>query len=421
MATVAIIAIGSRGDVAPLTGVGTRLRQAGHRVIVVAYQVFVDLVTSCGLEFRGLADDLDDTSTDLSDVSARDAAKAMATFLSPAGMRTLGDQVLAAVRDEPLDALLLSPFAELAGHPLAEALAVPAIGVRLQPFSATAEYPPAVLGAWNARRLGNRSAARIGESVIDGLYGKTINHFRAQLGLPRTSARSLRRRRTDTRWPILYGYSPTLLPRPSDWRPGIEVVGYWWPAHPRGWQPPAELVDFLDDGPPPVMIGFGSTVNSAAEAQKLSTLVAQAVRRAGTRAVIQAGWAGLDVSGDDVIAVDDVPHDWLFARAAAVVHHGGAGTAAAGLRAGVPAIAVPAAYGDQPFWARRLFTLGVSPEPIPQRRLSIENLSAALRDVLSESDFRDNAARMAVALAGEDGAGRVLAALTDKFADSADR
>lgn len=409
MATIAIIAIGSRGDVAPLTGVGVRLRQAGHRVIVVAFQAFAELVMGCGLEFRGLAEELADTSADLSDVSARQAAKAMAAFLSPRGMRMLGDRVLAAVRDEPVDALLLSPFAELAGHPLADALAVPGIGVRLQPFSATADHPPAVLGAWSAGRFGNRATARIGEAMIDGLYGKAVNHFRAQLGLPTAPARALRRRRTDARWPILYGYSPMVLPRPADWRPGIDVVGYWWPERATGWQPPTELVEFLDAGPPPVVIGFGSTVNSRAEAQKLSALVAQAVRGAGARAVIQAGWAGLDFSGDDVIAVGEVPHDWLFAQAAAVVHHCGAGTAAAGLRAGVPSIAAPGPYGDQSFWARRLFDLGVSPPPIPQRRLSADNLGEAIHAVLSDNSFGDQAAKMAAAIAAEDGAGRVLA------------
>ncbi|WP_135453099.1 glycosyltransferase [Mycobacterium sp. DL99] len=411
MATIAIIAIGSRGDVAPLTGVGARLQRVGHRVIVVAYQAFAELVTGCGLEIRGLAEELADTSADLSDVSARQAAKAMAAFLSPRGMRMLGDRVLAAVRDEPVDALLLSPFAELAGHPLADALAVPGIGVRLQPFSATADHPPAVLGAWSAGRFGNRATARIGEAMIDGLYGKAVNHFRAQLGLPAAPARALRRRRTDARWPILYGYSTMVLPRPADWRPGIDVVGYWWPERATGWQPPTELVEFLDAGPPPVVIGFGSTVNSRAEAQKLSTLVAQAVRGAGARAVIQAGWAGLDFSGDDVIAVGEVPHDWLFAQAAAVVHHCGAGTAAAGLRAGVPSIAAPGPYGDQSFWARRLFDLGVSPPPIPQRRLSADNLGEAIHAVLSDNSFGDQAAKMAAAIAAEDGAGRVLAAV----------
>ncbi|MHC9291624.1 glycosyltransferase [Mycobacterium sp. LTG2003] len=404
MAAIGIIAIGSRGDVAPLTGLGVRLQEAGHRVIVVAYAAFADLVTTCGLEFRGL----DDSAADLSDVSPRQAAKAMAAFLAPSGMRTLGEDVLAALRDEPLDLLMLSPFAEPVGHPLAEALDIPSVGVRLQPMSATADYPPAVLGAWSAGRYGNRSAARLGEVVIDRLYNKTINGFRAEVGLPKASARALRRRRTEAHWPILYGYSPTVLPRPADWRPGIDVVGYWWPPRPAGWQPPTELFDFLQAGPAPVAIGFGSTVNSKAEAERLSVLVTQAVRAAGVRGVIQAGWAGLDVSGDDVIAVGDVPHDWLFPHATAVVHHCGAGTAAAGLRAGVPTVPVPAAYGDQPFWARRLYELGVGPAPISQRRLTVDALAAAIHEALSQSRFKDNVRRLADALDAEDGAGKVV-------------
>ncbi|MGV0741445.1 glycosyltransferase [Mycolicibacterium sp. XJ870] len=407
MTTIGIVAIGSRGDVAPLTGLGVRLQHAGHRVIVVAYAAFGDLITDCGLEFRPL----DDGATDLSDVSARDAAKGLAMFFSPNGMRGLGDQVLAALRDEPLDALLLSPFAEIAGHPLAEAKRIPSIGLRLQPFSATGAYPPTVLGAWSAGRYGNRAAARFGEAVIDRLYGKTVNSFRADLGLSKASARRLRRRRTESRWPILYGYSPSVVPRPDDWRPGIDVVGYWWPARPIGWQPATDLVAFLDAGPAPVVVGFGSTVNSTAEAQRLSALVLQAVRAAGVRAVIQAGWAELDASGDDVISVGEVPHDWLFARASAVVHHCGAGTAAAGLRAGVPTVAVPAAYGDQPFWARRLSELGVSPAPISQRRLTAENLGASIRAALSINVFRDRAGRLAAQLAVEDGTERVLDAV----------
>ena len=409
MTTIAIIAIGSRGDVAPLTGVGVRLRQAGHRVIVVAFQAFADLVTGCGLEFRGLDDGLEDDTAELSDVSARQAAQAMAAFLSPRGMRKLGDDVLAAVGDERLDALLLSPFAELVGHPLAEALAIPSIGVRLQPMSATADYPPALLGAWTAGRHGNRAAARIGESMIDGLYGRTANHFREQLGLSKRAARLLRRQRTDAGWPILYGYSSAVLPRPSDWRTGIDVVGYWWPARPSGWQPPAELVKFLDAGPPPVVIGFGSTVNSRAAAEKMSAVVTQAVRIAGTRAVIQEGWSGLDAHGEDVLVIGDVPHDWLFPRASAVVHHCGAGTTAAGLRAGVPTIAAPAGFGDQPFWARRLFELGVSPPPLRQNHLNPDSLGAAIRMTLSNNTFRDCANSLATRISTEDGEGTVAA------------
>lgn len=409
MATVAIIAIGSRGDVAPLTGIGVRLMQAGHRVVVAGYALFSQFITGCGLEFRPI--DLDDDA-DLSDVSPTDAIRGLAAFLSPGGMRRLGAGILAALDSEPLDVLMLSPFAELVGHPLAEALGVPSVGLRLQPLSATADYPPAVLGAWSAGRFGNRAAARWGERLIDRIYCKTANGFRNELGLPTASMRRLRDKRTASRWPILYGYSPTVQPRPVDWRPGIEVVGYWWPAQAAGWEPPADLVRFLDAGPAPVVVGFGSTVNSAAAAERISRLVRDALRAAGMRGVIQSGWAGLTGSGDDVIGVGEVPHDWLFARAAAVVHHCGAGTAAAGLRAGVPAIAVPN-LGDQPFWAHRLTALGVSSAAIPYRRLTADHLAEAIRMTLSDCRYRDKARQVADRIKAEDGAARVLAVVNE--------
>jgi len=140
----------------------------------------------------------------------------------------------------------------------------------------------------------------------------------------------------------------------------------WWPATDPHWTPPPELTGFLDAGPPPVLITFGSMAVLDAS---LPTLIGTALRRAGVRAIVQAGWGGLRVgddgvravSDDGVRAVGDVPHDWLLPRVAAVVHHAGAGTTAAGLRAGVPAVTVPL-IADQPFWAARLTRLGVAAE-----------------------------------------------------------
>jgi sterol 3beta-glucosyltransferase len=400
---VVIAVIGSRGEVAPMTGIGARLRDAGHEVTLAAYAEFGDLVRSSGLKFR----EIDPARVDGSDVNP---LAGLRDFFAPSGQRAIGDRMIAVLRDEPTDVLLLSPLAELAGHPLAEAKDVPSIGVRLQPLSATVEYPPAVLGSWTAGSRFNKASSNAGAWMIDRLYASTVAGFRNELGLPKMSASQQRCARTEAEWQILHGYSPEVLPRPQDWRPGLDVVGYWWPARPTQWQPPDELVAFLDNGPAPVFVGFGSMMKTKAAAERISTTVVDALRAAETRGVIQAGWAGLDVSGDGVLTIGDVPHDWLFDRVAAAVHHCGAGTAAAGLRAGVPTVGVPA-MGDQPFWARRLSDLGVSSATIPQRRLNAELLSAAIRVALNDSTIRDNAERLASRIAAEDGAGRVLDAV----------
>jgi UDP:flavonoid glycosyltransferase YjiC (YdhE family) len=403
LSTVAIAAVGSRGDVAPLTGVGVALREAGHRVVVTAYTPFSDLITACGLEFRELPADF----TPGADAGVSPKA-ALATMFTPRGVRDSGRTVLDALRDVPADVLLLSPLSELAGHPFAEAMGIPSLGVRMQPFSATAAYPPAVLGAWSAGSVGNRMAANAGAWTIDHLYGGVVAGFRRDLGLPKRSTRALRRYRSDANWPILHGYSPIVLPRPDDWRPGLDVVGYWWPA-PTGWQPPQTLTDFLAAGPAPVFIGLGSTVVTERRAGELTDLIADALGQAGVRGVVQSGWAGLDVLGDDVLTIGDAPHDWLFPRMAAVAHHCGAGTSAAALRAGVPTIALPGPAGDQPFWARRLHQLGATAAPIPQRKLTADGLAAAIRTAVTDHQIRDTTRQLAGRIENADGAAYVVA------------
>ncbi|MBB5168378.1 glycosyltransferase [Mycobacterium sp. AZCC_0083] len=405
MSTVAIAAIGSRGDVAPLTGVGVALREAGNRVVVAAYTPFADLITGCGLDFRELPADFT-PGAENADVSPRAALAAMFT---PRGVRDTGQSILNALHDVPADVLLLPPLSELAGHPLAEAMGIPSVGVRMQPLSATAAYPPTVLGAWSAGTRGNRLAANASAWIIDRLYGGVVAGFRRDLGLPKLSTRALRRQRSGANWPILHGYSPIVLPRPADWRANLEVVGYWRQAPTAGWQPPQALIDFLAAGSAPVFIGFGSTVVTERRAERLADIIADGLRQAGMRGVVQSGWAGLDVSGDDVLTIGEAPHDWLFPRMAAVAHHCGAGTTAATLRAGLPTIPLPGPAGDQPFWARRLHELGASAAPIAQRKLTADRLADAIRAAVTDSQLRDTARQLAVRIADEDGAARVVA------------
>ncbi|MHB1594835.1 MAG: glycosyltransferase [Streptosporangiaceae bacterium] len=189
------------------------------------------------------------------------------------------------------------------------------------------------------------------------------------------------------------------------------MAGYWWPQHPANWTPPADLERFLAAGPPPVVVGFGS--RNPADAARLTGIVSAARRMAGVRMVVQAGWANLGsalAADDDVIVIAEAPHDWLFPRMADVVHHAGAGTAAAGLRAGVPTVSVPM-ITDQPFWASRIAALGAGPKAIPYNSLSAESLAAAIKDAVSHDSYRTRARHVAEQLAGEDGTLPVLRAL----------
>jgi sterol 3beta-glucosyltransferase len=414
MSRVLVIAVGSHGDVAPLTGVGVALQHAGHEVTVAAYTPFADMITRCGLGFRELPAELY-LAADGAEVSPM---RGLAAFASPKGMRALGNDILTAVADEPADIVLLSPFAEMAGHPLAEARDIPSLGVRLQPLSASANYPPSVLGAWSAGAFGNRAAADAGAWSVDRLYGGVVAEFRRQLGLPRVAARLLRKRRTAAQWPVLHGYSPLVAPRPRDWRPGLDVTGYWWPATNDAWKAPTALTDFLAGGPTPLFIGFGSMLTTPSRAQQLSDIVRRAAQQAGVRAIVQAGWTSLHVVDDTMLTIGEAPHDWLFPQVITVAHHCGAGTTAAGLRAGVPTIALPA-FGDGPFWASRITQLGVNAATINLRNLTADRLADAMRVAVNNPQLRDKAGQLSKRITAEDGAAQVVSLVSSLLHQSA--
>lgn len=399
---VLIAALGSRGDVAPFAGLGHRIVGAGHEVTVAAHPEFEGLVRGSGLGFARLAGD----------------ARSIVDF--PRGWRTsprfLAGQARRLTRyleDAAVDLLaaarhadvLLVNLTAMFGHEIADGLGIPGMGLYSQPVEPTGDFPPVLFhSARSLGRPGNRLAGRLALASITP-YHRAAARVRAELGLPPRSQRNPVRR-----GPVLHGFSAHVLPRPADWRPGLEVVGYWPSPEPADWTPPPELVDFLDAGPAPVFIGFGSMASG--QDGWLSETVAEALRRAGGRAVVQAGWAGLEGAGPDnpdVLAIGDVPHAWLFPRVAAVVHHGGAGTAGAAFIAGTPAVAVPV-YADQPLWGERIRALGTGPAPLPFRALTADTLAGRIQDLRS-GRYRDAAAELGRRVRAEDGAARVLEAL----------
>ncbi|MFE0444017.1 glycosyltransferase [Streptomyces fungicidicus] len=393
---ILIAAAGSRGDVAPYTGLGAALRHAGHHVAVATTEAFAPLVRDAGLDFRGLPADPrgHGGATD-----RRELMRTAAAFITE-----LGQGFADAAADAP-DLLLLSTTTAPLGWHVAEATGTPSIGVYLQPTAPTGDFPPVVTGSRSLGRPANRLAGRFALRMTDRVYEQAVAKLRRRLELPPESAAATRRQRERANWPVLHGFSTALVPRPADWRPGLEVVGNWWPHHDPSGRLPAGLEDFLTAGPRPVLIGFGSM--AAGDGERLSEIAVRALRRAGLRGILQSGSAGLAADGDDVLTVGDVPHALLFPRLAAVVHHAGAGTSAAALRAGVPAVPVPVG-ADQPFWAGRLAALGAATDPVPFRSLTAERLADALDRVVRRQGHTLAAARAAQHMATEDGAARTL-------------
>ncbi|MEU3841359.1 glycosyltransferase [Streptomyces sp. NPDC028635] len=401
---------GSRGDAAPFTGLGHALARAGHEVTLVTHERFAPLLAGSGVAFHALPVD---PRAELESARGRGLHRSttgVGKLVRVVGMaRALAgrmtDALLAAAADA--DVLLLGAALAPLGHAVAEGLGRPSLGLHLQPLAATREFAPPLLttGSWGG--AGNRIAGLGVNLAVEHVFASAVPAVRARLGLPALRPAAALRARERQRWPVLHGFSPLVVPRPRDWRPGLEVTGYWWP-YDGEHELPREVREFLDAGPPPVFVGLGSA--TVPDAGGVSAAVADALRRAGLRGVIQRGWGGLSADGDDMLLVDEVPHSLLFPRMAAVVHHCGAGTTAAGLRAGVPAVPVPIQF-DERFWAGRLVALGVAPRVLPLRRLTAGALASALVEAVTDPAYGRRARDLGRRIRAEDGEGPVLEAL----------
>lgn len=405
MTRIVIAAFGTRGDVAPLTGLGSRLlERLGAEVIIGAQSPYEHLITAAGLQYRRLPGDTEaDTRASAYGQAVVDGARMRPSKDVLAQMRDdlhgVGEAIADAATGSDL-LLLEGPVGSLLGYHVAEALDIPSIGVFFQPVSATGQFAPPPLTDRSFGQCGNHLAWRLGD-LGEKVYTPLINDLRATLGSPTQSRRSYQRRRAAT-WPILYGFSQHVVARPIDWRDGLDVTGYWWPIDAPTWQPPSEVVQFLHAGPPPVFVGLGST--ATAQGERLSALIVSALRQAGVRGILQSGWAGLRGEGSDMLTVGELPHAWLFPQMAAIVHHGGAGTTAAALRAGVPSIPVTGIM-DQPFWARRVHTLGAAPAPLRRSALTTKSLAEAVTATLTEPGYTQRAQQLSHCLRSEDGEG----------------
>lgn len=207
--------------------------------------------------------------------------------------------------------------------------------------------------------------------------------------------------------PLLFAYSPIILPKPGDWNaPNIHITGYFFLEEPETYQPPPELADFLAAGDPPVCVTFGSMVNR--ESERIDAIVRGALARTGQRGIILTGWGGIKPAdhADGLFYADAVPHDWLFPRCQSVIHHGGVGTTAAGLRVGIPNIIIPHGV-DQPFWGKRVAAIGAGPAPIVMARLSVETLAAALAQANGPA-LRARASELGRLIRAEDGVGEAV-------------
>ncbi|MFN2139625.1 MAG: glycosyltransferase [Candidatus Promineifilaceae bacterium] len=423
---ILIITFGSRGDVQPYLALGKGLRTAGHDVTLCTAEQFEPLIRENGLNYGYMTGELlklidTDAGREALEetVGVFGSLKTMAKLArqtNPLNRQMILDSWAAAQQVEP-QVVVYHPKA-LGGLSIAEAFNAQPFMALLQPMIVpTADFPapgvPELPLGDRYNRISYKAVA-MGMSMYAGMVNKIrqeemgLDKFPRGTGLDKTAA--------GEPVPVLHAFSPHVVPRPDDWPPQAVIPGYWFLDSGQEWQPPAELENFLAAGDPPVYVGFGSMAGR--DPVRLTGIVIDALRLAGLRGILATGWGGLQARDlhPTIFKLESAPHAWLFPRMAAVVHHGGAGTTAAGLRAARPTVICPF-MGDQPFWGSRIHALGAGPEPIPQKKLTPENLAAALRHAVDGPEMRARAETVAEGIRSENGVANAIAIINKKAAN----
>ncbi len=404
---ITILTIGTLGDVAPMAVLGRALADQGYVVSVAAPDNFRHFIEGMGLEARRCGTDFTELMKD-DEVGWLTGARMLKMLLA---WRFPGPKVRAmfegAFRDAVIasadaDAIIFHPFVTIATD-IAEARRIPAILVPLAMISPADETPLAVLPrpkspVWNCIGYSFLYLQRPGfQSVINDIRTKS-------LGLGRAFRFKHPHRIHGIRVPVIYPVSRSLMATANGHDDEIYFTGYWFRDDEPHWVPTGRLAEFLSEKPTPIYIGFGSMPSLGAE--RISMLLA-ACEAAGQRAVLGKGWGSFDDAGEalssgNFYVLDYAPHVHLFREVSGVVHHGGLGTTSAGLRAGRPTLVCPFMF-DQVYWGHRVEQLGAGPQPLPVAEWTLERLTAAIRDLVSNPLYRARAKEIGAEMRDEAG------------------
>jgi sterol 3beta-glucosyltransferase len=375
---ITILTYGSRGDVQPFLALAVGLQNRGHQVKLAAPCRFAELVTTYRVPFVPLAGDPEEISKRFNTAghNAFKMVSAIRDYVNSIAVEVTRGAFAAC---DGADLIVHSFLFTTGAHSFARAHGIPDVSIQTFPiFAPTRMYPPVAMaslppGAFSyfAHWLNTQVFWYGGNS---GYLQKRKQHpdlFSIDLTWPFSDSPS----RPPT--PLLFAVSPTVLPPAPEWTNRAKVSGYLFLDSPAGYQAPPALEDFFKAGPAPICVTFGSMIHRNSD--RIAESVIRSIRGSGQRAVILTGWGDWKVkqSSQDIFFADTIPHDWLLPRCKAVIHHGGAGTTAAGLRAGIPNIVVPFG-GDQTFWGQRVHALGAGPCPLPVRALNTDALMSAL-------------------------------------------
>ena len=416
---ILITSYGTMGDVRPYVALAKGLLQAGHDVTLATSERFRDFVEGHGISYGHMDDELlslidtdkgkniMENTTNIFDVVKQNIL--LAKQVKPLQIAQLYETWELAKQINP-DFIIYHPKTGAAPH-IAEKLGLGcALLTPIPMFVATAERPFFVLPQLKLGGWYNRLSYKIIRLLTAIFLGGPIKNFRSAIGMKPLQKFDFTKNGKNEDIPVLHAMSEVVYPRPSDWPESAYITGYCFLDREEGWLPPAELEEFLDAGPPPIYIGFGSMVGRNPE--QLTRIIIEAVQTAQVRAIIATGWGGMRCEHlpSSIFQLKTVPHDYLFPKVSAIVHHGGAGTTGAALRAGKPSVIVPF-FGDQPFWGRLIYQLGAGTCPVPKKKLTTKKLAEAIEVAVSDPDVQKRARVMGEKIHKEDGVLEAIAVI----------
>jgi UDP:flavonoid glycosyltransferase YjiC (YdhE family) len=408
---VTVVAIGSQGDVQPYIALGAGLKAGGYDVRLATHANFEPAAREHGLEFAAV-------EGNPRMILETEAGKALMEtgsniVIHVRRLKSLANEIIQQILSsiwkacQDTDAIVHSPFGFGSVY-ASQKLDVPSIAAYHIPFTGTDAFPNVTMPQLHLGHVYNKLSHIFFEQLIWQTFRSSLNKWVVEtLSMPCPPFMGDFGTIHKRGYPIIYGFSPAVIPKPPDWGDRIYITGYWFVNRPEDWQPPADLVDFLQSGQPPVYIGFGSMNNRNPE--EATEIVIKALDQCHQRGIILTGWGGFSrfALPDHIFSIESMPFDWLFPQMKILVHHGGAGTTAAGLRAGIPAVVVPF-FADQPFWGDRIFRLGVGPRPIPRKKLSVEVLAKAISTAINDKGMQSRAATVGECIRAEDGTSKAV-------------
>lgn len=411
---ITLLTIGSHGDIQPYVALAKALIARGHAASVAGLSSGKDFVEKHSIPFRSL-------SGDVSEIMRLLVGVGVGPFEYFQGLdRLLASGKECFLRDvsavcEDADAIVYSLLGSVAYH-VAEKRNIPCFRSFIYPLDPTTEFPALTAPRLPLGGLYNRFTYAAGGYFWSRLTTRHLNGWRQEMGLKPVPPYHFPYRALNGRpIPTLYAFSSHLIPKPKSWKDYHHITGFWF-LEGEKHTPADDLLRFLESGSPPIYIGFGSMTGGSF--REMQDVIVQSLARTGIRAVLFSGWGGL--GNDDLppylFKVGFVPHEWLFQRVRAVVHHGGSGSTASGLRAGLPTLVVP--FGiDQPFWGERVYRRGLGPRPIHRKNFTAERFSDAIVELVENVSMQNRARAFGALLRGEGGASNAVD-IIEAYADN---